>query len=106
QADADAVLDRAAGVEHLQLGVDRGADALGDRVESDERGVAEGFDDVVVDPAAVCPLGHALAGTLRRELLRASKGGHYPGCLSVRLVRVTGMQGATSASGDTWEGMD
>ena len=50
-ADTDAVLDRAAGVEHLQLGHDRRADPFGHAVEPDQGGMPECVDDVLADIA-------------------------------------------------------
>src|SRR5207237_9871029 len=46
--DADAVLDRAPGVEDLRLGVDGGADALGDPVQPDERCPADRLKNVLI----------------------------------------------------------
>jgi hypothetical protein len=52
--DADAVLDRGDRVEELELGKDFGLDAIGVRelVEPDDRRVADGVDDGIVDAAA------------------------------------------------------
>jgi hypothetical protein len=52
--DADAVLDRGDRVEELELGKDFGLDAIGVRElgEPDDRRVADGVDDGIVDAAA------------------------------------------------------
>ena len=50
-ADADAVLYRAAGVQHLQFGGDRRADPFGHPVQSNQGCVPERVDDVLADIA-------------------------------------------------------
>src|SRR5690606_39889563 len=47
--DAHPVLDGVGGVVELQLGQDRGLEALGEAVETHERGAADECGDVVVD---------------------------------------------------------
>ena len=52
-ADADSVFDAGQGVEGFQLGQYGRPQALGDRVQSDQRGVPNGLGNIVIDSAHV-----------------------------------------------------
>src|SRR5439155_813476 len=56
--DADPVLHRPAGIEELGFGVDRSTDSLRHLAQADQRGPADGLEDVVVRPKVLrhwCP---------------------------------------------------
>ena len=63
EAHRHAVLDRAAGVEVLDLGDDLGCQARADAREADQRGVPDGVEDGVLDVGF-----EALSGGHRRQL--------------------------------------
>ncbi len=58
QGHGDAVLDRPAGVEHLELGHQLRAQACADARQPDQRGIADGVQDRVPDPSRCGVNGH------------------------------------------------